>query len=98
MDESLLALLNSDQAVELRQQSLVDAFAALEVILHADTSWEIRHDAVHYAFGSTAIVGLMEISDLLDQAAIVILNRDAQGLAMLAEKLMFQLSDFEGTY
>lgn len=98
MDESFLDLLNSNQATELQQQSIADASAALEAIIHASTSWEARRDAVHYAFGSTAIVGLTQISTLLEQAEIVILNKDTRALAIVSEKLKLQLKAFDGNF
>jgi hypothetical protein len=96
MNKSILDLLNCAEAAELQQQSLADASAALESIVHAGSSWEECHHAVHYAFGSTAIVGLTQISTLLEQAETKILNKNKRALAMIAEKLASQLRAFEG--
>ena len=98
VDESFLDLLNPGQAADLQQQSIADASAALEAIIHVGTSWEARRDAVHFAFGSTAIVGLTQISTLLEQAEIVILNKDTRALAIVGEKLKFQLKAFDGSF
>jgi signal transduction histidine kinase/DNA-binding NarL/FixJ family response regulator len=76
-----------ETARKLKRQSLADAQEGLRVITDDQTSWEERINALHYAVGSTAVIGFHELSQILSKAEDAAKQEDVTLLGQYADEL-----------
>ena len=91
-EESIIDLLDPDTARELKSQSLADAKNALQVMTDPACSWDARVDKIHYAAGSTAVVGFNSLSQFLAQAERAAKAKDQATLDVCAEQIRNTIS------
>ena len=91
-EESIIDLLDPDTARELKTQSLADAKTALQVMTDPASSWDARVDKIHYAVGSTAVVGFNSLSQFLAQAESAAKAKDQASLDACAEQIRNTIS------
>ena len=91
-EESIIDLLDPATARELKTQSLEDAKTALQVMTDPSSSWGARVDKIHYAVGSTAVVGFNTLSQFLSQAEGAAKAQDQARLDACAEKIRNTIS------
>lgn len=89
---NIVQLMDPNIAHDLKRQSLADARHALDVISDDATSWEVRRNAVHYAVGSTSVVGLTHLSRSLQKAETASLKCDQSALEESAQQIRIALS------
>ena len=76
-----------ETARKLKRQSLADAQDGLRVIIDDQTSWEERINTLHYAVGSTAVIGFHELSQILSKAEDAAKQEDVTLLGQYADEL-----------
>ncbi|MCI5101159.1 PAS domain-containing hybrid sensor histidine kinase/response regulator [Phaeobacter italicus] len=95
---SALDLIDPVKARSLKTQALKDARTALNAMDDTSMSWTAKRDAIHYAVGSTAIVGLDALSRTLVQAEAATKQHNASRLAKCAAQIRGELSsEFDPT-
>ena len=81
-----------ETARKLKRQSLADAQEGLRVITDDQTSWEERINALHYAVGSTAVIGFHGLSQILSKAEDAAKQEDVTLLGQYADELLETLN------
>ena len=86
-EQNFIDMLDQESKEELKKQSIIDTKNALQIMNDPKMDWDDCVDKIHYAVGSTAVVGYQKLSSALAQAESAARERDQKKLDHLIKKI-----------